>query len=154
MGAGDARRHRRARPRAGPAIAIEPARFEGRFLSPFAQLPITAGAQPNTLTVTSSQRDDVDGWRPPPAPPMTLAFVDERHAVDARCVRTAGGDAVRVRRRRSRGVDHMGIPTRDPQRLASGTRPRCSPNRQARPDRLAGITRQRALMATGGSQGP
>jgi CubicO group peptidase (beta-lactamase class C family) len=64
-----------------PAVAIDAARFEGRFLSPFAQLTIAAGSAPNTLTVTSTQRDDVDGWKPPPPPPMTLGFVDDRHAV-------------------------------------------------------------------------
>jgi hypothetical protein len=68
-------------PEPDPSIAIDPARFEGRFLAPFAQLTITAGTAANTLTVTSSRRDDVDGWRPPPDPPMTLAFVDEQHAV-------------------------------------------------------------------------
>lgn len=44
-------------------------------------LTITAGEQPNTLVVTSTRRDDVDGWKPPPDPPVTLAFIDERHAI-------------------------------------------------------------------------
>jgi hypothetical protein len=66
---------------ADPAVTVDSARFTGRFLAPFAQLTISAGDTPNTLTVTSSKRDDVDGWRPPPDPPMTLAFADERHAV-------------------------------------------------------------------------
>ena len=64
-----------------PSVAIDVSRFEGRFLYPFAQLTITAGEQPNTLVVTSSRREDVDGWKPPPAPPMTLGFVDDRHTV-------------------------------------------------------------------------
>ena len=64
-----------------PSIDVDTARFEGRFLYPFAQLTVAAGEQPNTLLVTSSQRDDVDGWKPPPAPPMTLGFVDDRHTV-------------------------------------------------------------------------
>lgn len=68
-------------PEPDPTIVVDTSRFEGRFLYPFAQLTISAGQKPNTLTVTSSQRDDVDGWKPPPDPPMTLAFVDERHAI-------------------------------------------------------------------------
>lgn len=64
-----------------PSVVIDASQFVGRFLYPFAQLTITAGEQPNTLLVTSSQREDVDGWKPPPAPPMTLAFVDDRHTV-------------------------------------------------------------------------
>ncbi len=68
-------------PEPDPAVAVDAARFEGRFLYPFAQLTISAGEQPNTLTVSSSRRDDVDGWKPPPDPPMTLAFVDDRHTV-------------------------------------------------------------------------
>jgi CubicO group peptidase (beta-lactamase class C family) len=64
-----------------PSLQIDTSRFEGRFLSPFAQLEITAGDAPNQLVVTSSQRDDIDGWKPPAAPPMTMGFVDERHAV-------------------------------------------------------------------------
>jgi len=68
-------------PEPDPSIQIDVARFDGRFLAPFAQLTITAGDQPNTLVVTSSRREDVDGWKPPPDPPLTLAFVDERHAI-------------------------------------------------------------------------
>ena len=68
-------------PEPDPSVEIDASRFEGRFLYPFAQLTVTAGERPNTLTVTSSRREDVDGWMPPPAPPMTLAFVDERHTV-------------------------------------------------------------------------
>jgi CubicO group peptidase (beta-lactamase class C family) len=64
-----------------PSVEIDASRFEGRFLSPFAQLTIAAGERPNTLLVTSSQREDVEGWKPPPPPPMTMAFVDDRHAV-------------------------------------------------------------------------
>jgi CubicO group peptidase (beta-lactamase class C family) len=64
-----------------PSIVVDTSRFEGRFLYPFAQLTVTAGEQPNTLTVTSTKRDDVEGWKPPPAPLMTLAFVDENHAI-------------------------------------------------------------------------
>lgn len=68
-------------PQPDPSISIDASRFEGRFLYPFAQLTLTAGEEPNTLVVASSRRDDVDGWKPPPDPPLTLAFVDERHAV-------------------------------------------------------------------------
>jgi CubicO group peptidase (beta-lactamase class C family) len=68
-------------PAPDPTVSIDTARFEGRFLSPFALLTITAGPGPNTLTVTSSPRDDVDGWKPPTEPPVTVAFVDEHHGV-------------------------------------------------------------------------
>lgn len=68
-------------PEPDPSIEIDASKFEGRFLSPFALLTITPGPSPNTLTVTSSQRDDVEGWKPPPPPPMTMAFIDDRHAV-------------------------------------------------------------------------
>jgi CubicO group peptidase (beta-lactamase class C family) len=64
-----------------PSVELDVARFEGRFLSPFALLTITPGSVPNTLTVTSSERDDVDGWKPPPDPPVTVAFVDADHGV-------------------------------------------------------------------------
>jgi CheY-like chemotaxis protein len=68
-------------PEPDPAVAVDVARLAGRFLGPFAQLTISAGEQPNTIVVTSSQREDVDGWKPPPPPPVTMAFVDERHVV-------------------------------------------------------------------------
>lgn len=68
-------------PEPDPTIEVNTARFTGRFLYPFAQLTIAAGEQPNTLLVTSTRRDDVDGWKPPPDPPLTLAFVDERHVI-------------------------------------------------------------------------
>jgi CubicO group peptidase (beta-lactamase class C family) len=68
-------------PEPDPSLSIDTSRFEGRFLAPFAQLTVTAGPGPNHLTVTQSQRDDVDGWKPPAPPPVTMAFVDERHAV-------------------------------------------------------------------------
>ena len=68
-------------PEPDPSIKVESTRFEGRFLAPFAQLTLTAGEEPNTMIVASAKREDVDGWQPPPDPTMTLAFVDERHAV-------------------------------------------------------------------------
>ena len=68
-------------PEPDPSVEIDSARFEGRFLYPFAQLTVTAGPRPNTLTMTSAKREDVTGYRPPPAPPMTLAFVDDHHTV-------------------------------------------------------------------------
>ncbi len=63
-----------------PSVTIDAPRFCGRFLQSMAQLTIEPGTAPNTLRVTFSQRDDVDGWKPPPEAPMTLAFVDDRHA--------------------------------------------------------------------------
>ena len=68
-------------PEPDPTVTVDTTRFAGRFLYAFAQLTISAGERPNTLTVMSSRRDDIDGWKPPPDPPMTLAFVDDRHAV-------------------------------------------------------------------------
>jgi hypothetical protein len=64
-----------------PTVTIDTAACEGRFLSPFGQLTITAGTEPNTLTVACAAWVVVCGWQPPQPPPMTLAFVDERHAV-------------------------------------------------------------------------
>lgn len=64
-----------------PSVAIDASRYAGRFLYPFAQLTVAAGEQPNTVVVTSARRDDVDGWKPPPDPPVTLGFVDPEHAV-------------------------------------------------------------------------
>ena len=68
-------------PEPDPTLTIDTSRFEGRYLYPFAMLDVTAGTAPNTLVVTPSTRDDVDGWTPPPDPPVTIAFVDEHHAV-------------------------------------------------------------------------
>lgn len=73
-----------------PAIDLDTTRCEGRFLSPFAQLTITSGSAPNTLVVASAPRDDVDGWKPPTPPPMTVAFADERHAVTIDAPMTQG----------------------------------------------------------------
>lgn len=85
-----------------PSVAINAAKFEGRFIAPFAQLTIAAGAIPNTLIVSSAQRDDVDGWKPPAEPPVTLAFVDDHHAVST--------DAATQRRVRF-GFDSQGTAT-------------------------------------------
>jgi CubicO group peptidase (beta-lactamase class C family) len=68
-------------PEPDPAVVIEPGAFAGEFVAPFARLTLSAGEQPNTITLTSSQRDDVDGWKPPPDAPMTLAFFRPDHAV-------------------------------------------------------------------------
>ena len=64
-----------------PSVAIDADRFVGRYRYPYAWLTVTRGDTPNTLRVTPSERDDVDGWKPPPAPPVTLGFVDAEHAV-------------------------------------------------------------------------
>ena len=77
-------------PEPDPAVVVDTASCEGRFLSPFAQLTITSGPSPGTLTVASAPRDDVDGWQPPSPPPMTLAFVDEHHAVTTDAPLTQG----------------------------------------------------------------
>ncbi len=64
-----------------PAVVVDADRFVGRYRYPYAWLTLTRGDAPNTLRVTPSERDDVDGWKPPPPPAVTLAFVDAEHAV-------------------------------------------------------------------------
>ena len=64
-----------------PTIAIDPARFTGTYFSAFAMLTVEAGETPGTLRITASTRDDTTGWKPPPDPPMSLAFFAEDHAV-------------------------------------------------------------------------
>lgn len=68
-------------PEPDPSLVIDVDRFCGRFLYPFAALEVTPGPDPGTLTVTASPRDDTDGWKPPPDPPMTLAFFAPDQAV-------------------------------------------------------------------------
>lgn len=68
-------------PEPDPSLAVDAASFTGRFLSPFALLDVTAGERPGTLLVTASQRDDVEGWKPPVDPPTTFAFFRPDHAV-------------------------------------------------------------------------
>jgi CubicO group peptidase (beta-lactamase class C family) len=76
-----------------PALAIDVARCEGRFLAPFAQLTIEPGDAPSTFRVVSAERDDVSGWKPPVPPPVTFAFVDDTHAVSI----DAPGPQMRIR---------------------------------------------------------
>ncbi len=85
-------------PAPDPSLVIDPARFAGRYLYPFAVLAVTPGPDPGTITVTASPRDDTDGWKPPPDPPMTMAFFADDHAVTldapgpARVARFGGAD--------------------------------------------------------------
>ena len=44
-------------PEPDPAVVIDPGVFAGEFIAPFARLTLSAGEQPNTITLTSSQRD-------------------------------------------------------------------------------------------------
>jgi CubicO group peptidase (beta-lactamase class C family) len=56
-----------------PARVPELGRWKGRYLSPFGVLTVGPGTEPGTISITTSRRDDVDGWQPPPEPPMTAA---------------------------------------------------------------------------------
>ena len=68
-------------PEPDPTLAtIDRARFEGRYLHPFAILDVTAGDEPGTLVLTASERD-VDGWQPPVDDPITYALFAPDHAV-------------------------------------------------------------------------
>lgn len=64
-----------------PSLVIDVDRFCGRYLYAFAALEVTPGPDPGTLTVTASPRDDTDGWKPPPDPPVTIAFFAPDQAV-------------------------------------------------------------------------
>lgn len=69
-------------PEPDPALATrEIAPFVGRFVHSFADLEVTPGPAPGTLTLVSSHRDDIDGWQPPVDDPITYAFVADDHAV-------------------------------------------------------------------------
>jgi CubicO group peptidase (beta-lactamase class C family) len=64
-----------------PSLTIDVARLAGRYVYPFAALSIAPGTEPNTIVVTPSTRDDTDGWKPPPDPPVTLGFFAPDQAV-------------------------------------------------------------------------
>lgn len=64
-----------------PSVPVDAARFEGRFLHPFAMLTVTSASEPGALVVTPSARDDVDGWQPPVDAAERLGFIAEDHAV-------------------------------------------------------------------------
>ena len=66
-----------------PALAatLDLARLVGRYVHSFALLDITVGEAPGTIVLTSSSRDDTDGWQPPIDDPTTFAFVATDHAV-------------------------------------------------------------------------
>lgn len=68
-------------PEPDPSIPVDATRFAGTFLYPFGLLTLSAGDSPGTILVTTTPREDVDGWKPPPDPPMTLGFFAEDHAV-------------------------------------------------------------------------
>jgi hypothetical protein len=64
-----------------PSVRVDGQRFNGRFLHPFGVLDVDDADTTGQLLVTSSARDDVDGWQPPVDAPRTLAFVRDDHAV-------------------------------------------------------------------------
>ena len=70
-------------PRPDPAFAatVEVDRVVGSYVHAFAAIGITAGDEPGTIVLTSSKRDDVDGWQPPLDAPVTFSFFSADHAV-------------------------------------------------------------------------
>lgn len=68
-------------PEPDPSLVIDVDRLTGRYLYPFAALEVTPGSEAGTLVVTSSARDDTEGWKPPPEPPITFAFFADDQAV-------------------------------------------------------------------------
>lgn len=68
-------------PEPDTTVAVDPSRFAGSFVHPFARLTVTASEESNRVVVTSTKREDVDGWQPPLEPPLTLAFFAADHAV-------------------------------------------------------------------------
>jgi CubicO group peptidase (beta-lactamase class C family) len=68
-------------PEPDPSLTIDVDRLTGRYRYPFAALSIAPGEAPNTVVVTSSVREDTEGWKPPPDPPVTLGFFAPDHAV-------------------------------------------------------------------------
>lgn len=56
------------------------ARVEGRYLHPFGELTVVAGAAPGTIRIATEARTDV-GWQPPADPPITFAFTGPADAV-------------------------------------------------------------------------
>lgn len=70
-------------PEPDPALlaTVDLAPVLGRYLHSFASLEITPGDAPGTIVLTSSRREDVDGWQPPIDDPITFAFVAHDHAV-------------------------------------------------------------------------
>jgi CubicO group peptidase (beta-lactamase class C family) len=64
-----------------PSVRVDGERFHGRFLHAFGVLDVEDADTMGQLLVTSSARDDVDGWQPPVDAPRTLAFVGDDHAV-------------------------------------------------------------------------
>jgi CubicO group peptidase (beta-lactamase class C family) len=68
-------------PEPNPSTAPDIAACDGNFLSSFARLSLAAGAMPGTFVVTGAERDDIEGWKPPPDPPTTFAFFAPDHAI-------------------------------------------------------------------------
>jgi hypothetical protein len=67
-------------PQPDPSVNVDPAVLAGRYLSPFAILTLTPG-DAGTVTVTFTERDDVDGWKPPAGPPAKMGFAKPDQAV-------------------------------------------------------------------------
>src|SRR4051812_33226155 len=70
-------------PEPDPAIAVNVEGVTGESLFAFARLTVSAGAEPGTVMLTASARDDLDdaAWQPPLDPPYTLGFFAADHAV-------------------------------------------------------------------------
>jgi CubicO group peptidase (beta-lactamase class C family) len=68
------------------SIRVDVERCTGQFLAPFGLLTIRPGETTRsgtgpTLAISTTQREDVDGWKPPPDPTMTFAFATDDHIV-------------------------------------------------------------------------
>jgi hypothetical protein len=61
--------------------ARDTSRYAGTYWSPFAQLTVTPGPSNGSAVVTSAERSDTDGWKPPCDPPITFGFFADDHAV-------------------------------------------------------------------------
>jgi CubicO group peptidase (beta-lactamase class C family) len=64
------------------SLVVDTARCHGRFVHAFGILTVDTDVEDaNRVRITSSARDDVDGWQPPLSPPLSFAFVNDDHAV-------------------------------------------------------------------------
>lgn len=70
-------------PEPDPSIEVDIDELTGEYLFSFAKLVVSAGAEPGTIVITPSARDDLDAaaWQPPLDPPYTLGFFAPDHAI-------------------------------------------------------------------------
>jgi CubicO group peptidase (beta-lactamase class C family) len=70
-------------PQPDPTVAVDVDALTGTYLFSFARLTVTAGAEPATIVITASARDDLDdrAWQPPLDPPHALGFFTSDQAI-------------------------------------------------------------------------